>query len=94
MEIEYHEAKRLLILEDRGLDISRSVEVLENFNLTRRDDKHSSSSEERFQSVGLLDDDIVIVTWTQRGGKRRIVTMWKANDREREKYYEQRDRSG
>ena len=94
MEIEYHEAKRLLILEDRGLDISRSVEVFEAFNLVRRDDKHSSSLEERFHSIGPLDDDIVIVTWTQRGEKRRIVTMWKANDREREKYHQQRDRPG
>jgi uncharacterized protein len=94
MEIEYHEAKRVLILEDRGLDLARAGEVFEKFHLTRRDDKHSTEEEERFQTVGVLDADVVIVTWTLRGAVRRIVTMWKTNDRERSRYYEKRDRSG
>ncbi|THD34513.1 MAG: hypothetical protein E7773_15115 [Sphingomonas sp.] len=42
----------------------------------------------------MAGDDIVIVTWTPRGNRRRIVTMWKANDRERRKYQQARDRPG
>lgn len=93
MDIEFDEAKRRLVLDDRSLDIARSGEVFDGFYLTRRDDRHSSPQEQRFQSLGLLDDDVVIVTWTERGERRRIVTMWKANDRERGKYHQQRDRS-
>lgn len=94
MEIEYNDAKRLLILEDRKLDIARSDEVFADFHLSRRDDKHSTPEEERFNALGMLDDDIVIVVWTPRGARRRIVTMWKANERERENYQRQRDRPG
>jgi len=94
MDIEYHEAKRVLVLEDRGLDIARAGKVFEGFHLTRRDDKHSSDDEERYNSVGLLDEEVVIVTWTSRGAVRRIVTMWKANGKQRERYYQERDRSG
>ncbi len=93
MEIEFDPAKRDQVLAERGLDMARSGEVFEGFYLTRRDDKHSTD-EERFISVGLLDDDVVIVPWTLRGILRRIVTMWKANDRERQNYQAARERSG
>ena len=68
-------------------------ELFEDFHLTRRDDKHSDE-EERWISVGQLNDDVVILVWTPRGEDRRIVTMWKVNDRERNAYYQQRERSG
>lgn len=93
MEIEFDPAKRDQVLAERGLDMARSGEVFEGFYLTRRDDKHSTD-EERFISVGLLDDDVVIVPWTLREILRRIVTMWKANDRERQNYQAARERSG
>ena len=68
-------------------------ELFEDFHLTRRDGKHSDE-EERWISVGQLNDDVVILVWTPRGEDRRIVTMWKVNDRERNAYYQQRERSG
>ena len=86
MEIQYDEAKRARILEERGLDISLAGELFDGFHLTRRDDKHSTAEEERFNSVGALAGEIVIVTWTYRGKARRIVTMWKTNDKEKQKY--------
>ena len=92
MEIEFDPAKRVQVLAERGLDMARSGEVFERFYLTRRDDKHSTD-EERFISVGLLDDDVVIVPWPLRGILRRIVTMWKANDRERQNYQAARERA-
>lgn len=93
MGVAFDEAKRARVLAEREIDISRAGEVFDGFHLTRRDDKHSGR-EDRFHSVGLLDDVVVIVTWTPRDGLRRIVTMWKASERERARHHEQRDRSG
>jgi uncharacterized protein len=93
MKIQYDEAKRILVLEERDLDIARSDEVFEDFHLTKRDEKHSSLAEERLNSLGLLDDEVVIVVWTPRGTARRIVTMWKANGKERQRYFAERGRS-
>lgn len=67
--------------------------MFDGFHLSRRDDKHSEI-EERFVSVGVLGEDVVLVVWTPRPGSRRIVTMWKANDKERTAYHQQRDRHG
>jgi uncharacterized protein len=52
MEIEYDEAKRAFVLKDRGLDLARSDEIFSDFHLTRSDDRHSSSEEQRFTSIG------------------------------------------
>ncbi|MFM5908558.1 MAG: BrnT family toxin [Novosphingobium sp.] len=73
--------------------MARAAETFLSFHLTRRDDRHSDD-EDRFHSIGMLGSDVVIIPWTLRGNRRRIVTMWKANDRERQKYLEARDRSG
>lgn len=91
MEIEYDPAKRDQVLAERGFDLARCGESFEDFHLTRRDDKHSED-EERFTSVGMLDDEAVIIVWTLRRNLRRIITMWKANDRERQKFIEARGR--
>lgn len=93
MEIEYDGSKRDQVLAERGLDMARASEVFDGFHLTRIDDKHSDE-EQRFHSIGLLDETVVILTWTPRKNLRRIITMWKANDRERQKYHEAREREG
>ena len=93
MEIEFDPAKREVVLAARGLDMARCGEAFEKFHLTKRDERHSEH-EQRFRSLALLDDTVVIIAWTPRGKLRRIVTMWKANDRERQSYRNSRERSG
>lgn len=89
MEIEYDPFKRDQVLAERGLDLARCGETFDGFHLTRRDDKHSDE-EDRYISVGKLDAGVVIIVWTPRNNLRRIVTMWKANDNERQKFEDAR----
>ena len=93
MEIECDPAKRDQVLAARGLDMARCGEVFDAFHLTRQDDKHSDE-ESRFISVGTLGEDVVIVIWTPRTDLRRIITMWKANDREKQNFETASSRSG
>lgn len=94
MRYSYDEAKRAKIVEERGLDRADAWQVFEGFYLSRADAKHSDE-EQRTITVGVLDGEIVVlVVWTLRDDERRIITMWKANDKERQKYHEERDRSG
>jgi uncharacterized DUF497 family protein len=93
MEIEYDPAKREVVLAARELDMARCGEAFDEFYLTMRDDRHSEH-EQRFRSLALLDDTVVIIAWTPRGKLRRIITMWKANDQERQSYRLARERSG
>jgi uncharacterized protein len=93
MEIEYDPAKRDQVFAERGLDMARCGETFDGFHLTKLDDKHSDE-EERYISVGSLGSQVVIIVWTPRNDLRRIVTMWKANDKERQKFEQARTRLG
>ena len=85
MEIEYDEEKRQLTLANRGLDFARAGEVFDGAEFTWVDDRFDYG-EVRFNTFGRIDDRLISVTWTARNGKRRIVSMRKANDREQARY--------
>lgn len=94
MKISYDPAKRDKVLAERDLDLGRAAEVFAGFHLSRIDVAHSAEDERRWLTVGALDDVVVIVVWTDRGDERRIVTMWKANGKERTTYQHQREQYG
>ncbi|CCQ72061.1 BrnT family toxin [Magnetospira sp. QH-2] len=80
--IEFDPAKRLWTLENRGLDFARVDQLFAGRHLTRLDDR-GDYGEERFINAGYMDGRLVLVAWTSRGANRRIISMKKANDREK-----------
>jgi uncharacterized DUF497 family protein len=93
MEITYDSEKRSLTIEHRGLDFEDSVRVFAGALLTIEDDRRDYG-ERRFQSLGLLDGRLVMVVWTPRSEARHVISMRKANERERRRYEAELDRSG
>jgi uncharacterized protein len=92
MRITYDERKRREVLAKRGLDFNDAAALFEGYHLTNRDDRHYN--EERFQTVGEMNGQVVLVIWTLRDESRRIITMWKLDHGESEGYYRRRDESG
>lgn len=68
-------------MTERGLDFARAGEVFAGKHLTH-EDLRESYTEPRFQTVGWLDERIVMLVWTPRGEARRIISMRKVNERE------------
>jgi uncharacterized DUF497 family protein len=85
MELEYDDEKRALTLEHRGLDFAHADRVFEGKTITLEDDR-IDYGEARFQTIGHLDGEAVMVVWTQRGEARRIISMRKCNAQERAAY--------
>jgi uncharacterized DUF497 family protein len=85
MKLEFDQAKRKKTLQERGLDFARAVEVFDGIHFTGQD-KRMDYEEDRFITVGWLDDQIVVMVWTPRGEVSRIISMRKANDREKTLY--------
>ncbi len=81
MRITCNQQKRLLTLQDRGLDMLRAREVFAGPHFTRRD-LRKDHGEARFISVGWLDSRLVVVAWTPRGEARRIISMRHCHERE------------
>ena len=85
MRIEFDTAKRSATLKARGFDMARAGEVLAGATLTVEDDRQNYG-EDRFITIGFLDARMVVLVWTRRDGAYRIISMRKANERERTLY--------
>ena len=85
MNFEFDQVKRDKTLLERGLDFARAAEVFDGLHFTGQY-KRMDHEEDRFITVGWLDDDMIVMVWTPRGEVRRIISMRKANDREKTLY--------
>ena len=85
MPIEFDAAKRDKTLIERGLDFARATEVFAGIHLTAPDSRQDYT-EDRFITIGHLDGRLVVLVWTPRDEVRRIISMRKANDREKAFY--------
>ena len=83
--IEFDPDKRAATLIHRGLDMAEAGRAFDGRSLTVPDDR-KDYGEPRFITIGRLDGRMVVIVWTPRGRARRIISMRKANDRERQLY--------
>ena len=81
MVVEFDAAKRDATFEVRGLDMARAGEVFAGATPTIEDDRQDYG-EDRFITIGVLDERMVILVWTPRNGARRIIRIRKADERE------------
>ena len=84
-EIEYDLRKQQDTMQHRGLDFNDAPTVFAGKTLSMVDDRQDYG-EERIITVGKLTGKVTVVVWTQRGKKRRIISMRYANERERQRY--------
>ena len=82
MKIEFDPDKRVLTLAERGLDMARAGELFEGDHLTIVDHR-KNYGEERLMSVGFIDGRMVFIAWTRRDEAVRVISMRKANEREK-----------
>ncbi|OQW71316.1 MAG: hypothetical protein BVN33_15295 [Proteobacteria bacterium ST_bin13] len=85
MEISFDPLKRALTLADRGLDFADAGKVFDG-PVFEFEDVRFAYPERRFSTIGLLDDRMVVIIWTETVNGRRVISMRKANDREQAKY--------
>ncbi len=85
VKIEFDPDKREKTLHERGLDFACAAEVFSGTHFTGQDTR-ADYAEDRFITVGLLDARLIVMVWTPRGEVRRIISMRKANDREKAFY--------
>ena len=85
MQLEFDSTKRDKALAERGLDFARAGEVFAGQHFTGQD-MRQNYAEDRFITIGPLDARLVVLVWTPRGEVRRIISMRKANDREKAFY--------
>jgi len=85
MTITYDPAKRDWTLRERGLDFEDAAQVFAGPVIEGEDDRYDYG-EVRIVTIGFLRDRMVVLVWTQRGDNRHMISMRKANEREKTRY--------
>ena len=82
-DFEWHAPKRALNLEKHGIAFEDAVTIWSGPVATRLS---PHEQEERFISVGDMAGRIIVVVWTTRGKRRRLISARRANTHERAYY--------
>ena len=82
---EWDESKRLDTIRDRGIDFAYSVRIFGGFYIEEEDNRQDYG-EVRIIATGMLDDIVVIVVYTVRLCRRRIISVRRAHRDERLEY--------
>jgi uncharacterized protein len=85
MDLEWDEAKRQKALDERGLDFADVVHF-DLRNASVFEDERKEYGERRFIAFGYLFGRPCCLVFTQRESRVRILSLRKANERERRKY--------
>lgn len=85
MEFDYNPAKNRANIEKHGIPLFKANEInLETLHIEQ--DLRKAYSEDRFIGTGYLDRRLHVMIFTPREGKLRVISLRKANKRERKKY--------
>jgi uncharacterized DUF497 family protein len=80
MDINWHEIKRQSNLKKHGLDFSQAHKVFAGATFTFEDNRFDYG-EQRFVTMGLLDD-VVVIVHTESSTQIRIISMRRASKNE------------
>ena len=84
---EWDENKNRINKQKHKIDFKTAAQVFNDENRKEYYDfEHSSINEDRYKVFGKVND-ILVVVYTERGIKTRIITAWIAEAHERKIYY-------
>ena len=84
----WDEAKRRANLRKHGIDFADAGKIFRGLTFTAEDDREDYG-EQRFLTLGLLEDQVVSVAHTERGEDIRIISIRKATKHETRFYFSQ-----
>ena len=82
MKLDWDETKRQMTLRERGLDFA-DVALIDWETAITFDDDRQDYGERRQVCLGRMREHVVVVAFTFRGNTLRVISMRKANRRER-----------
>ncbi len=85
MKFEWDDPKNAVNIEKHGIDFNDAHELFEGDKLIIQDDR-KDYGERRDIAIGRIDGRLVIAVFTQRGQIIRIISVRKANSREKERF--------
>jgi len=83
----WDEAKRRRNIREHGLDFAGCEVIWDNFTVTR-EDVRQHYGEKRLVTFGLIEDEVVVLVYTERRPGPHIISLRKAEKYEARYYFE------
>ena len=87
MEIEWDNNKAASNLIKHKIDFEDAKNIFLDPNRLEREDKRDYN-ETRIQVIGIVNQVVLFVVYTQRNGRYRIISARRANKNEQRQYYQ------
>ncbi len=84
MEFEWDETKRQSVLDARGIDFVDAVQLFDGRPMITT--AAFRTGEERWLSIGQIENQMIAVIWMWREERIRIITVRRARDEEKSRY--------
>ena len=87
MRYTYDPMKRAANLKKHGYDFADASQVIESSRTVTFEDRRFDYGEQRFVTLGVLREDVVVITTAETDEEIRVISMRKAERNEQEIYY-------
>ena len=87
MRYTHDPKKRAANLKKHGYDFEDAPQVIESGRTVTFEDRRFDYDEQRFITLGVLREDVVVITTAETDEEIRVISMRKAERNEQEIYY-------
>ena len=87
MRYSYGPKKRATNLKKHGYDLADAPQVIESDRAVTFEDRRFAYDEQRFITLGMLREDVVVIATAETDEEIRLISMRKAERNEQEIYY-------
>lgn len=93
LQFDWDENKRFANMEKHGIDFYTAYLLLQTEGLVQEIDNRKDYGEPRYKVTGQWGDRILIVVYAVRNSTIRIISARRANYRERQLYWQERQKN-
>jgi uncharacterized DUF497 family protein len=88
MTCDWDERKNALNIQRRKISFKVACQALQDPNLFLILDDRDYGDEERWMAIAQVNSILLVVVWTERDGRDRIISARKAEPHEEARYYD------
>ena len=88
-EFEWDDEKAARNLASHGVSFEAARLAFDDAFAVVREDRRQDYGEDRFILLGTVQEHLIVVSYTMRGGRVRIISARLAEPRERRRYHEE-----
>jgi uncharacterized protein len=86
-EFEWDDLKAEANLKKHGVSFREAMRVFDDIFALVEEDLGADFGEDRFLATGMVGDTIVVVVFTERGSRVRLISARRATSHEQRRYY-------